>query len=302
MALNGHRQWLLTERLQTANGPPQSHENQACKASATTRFQDTSNDNTQAGTARVNRVGSELLSAVNDIVRRHRLTNAEYDALKAWLTQLGDAERLSVLDVIVEHVVEAAADTDRQGSEGGGIGPSTMAEILPASTAVKGHECSPDRVLATVLFTDIVDSTRHAAELGDRNWLDLLERHDDLTQTQILRFGGRVVRHTGDGVVAIFDGPSRAVQCAAALSECIAELRIGIRCGLHTGECELRGDDIGGIAVHTGARIAALACAGEVLVSHTVKDLVNGSGIAFHDRGTHVLKGVPGEWRLFACS
>ena len=102
--------------------------------------------------------------------------------------------------------------------------------------------------------------------------------------------------------MAIFDGPSRAVQSAAALSGCIADLGIGIRCGLHTGECELRGDDIGGIAVHTGARIAALAHAGEVLVSNTVKDLVNGSGIAFHDRGTHQLKGVPGEWRLFAYS
>jgi class 3 adenylate cyclase len=278
MALNGHRQRLLSERLQIANGPPQSHENQAWEASATARFQYTSNDNTQTRTERVNRLVSELLSAAHDIVARHRLTDAEYDVLKARLTQVGDAERR------------------------GGIGPSIIAEILRAGTVVMDHECSPDRVLATVLFTDVVNSTRHAAQLGDRNWLDLLERHDDLTRTQIVRFGGRVVRHTGDGAVAIFDGPSRAVQSAAALSECIAELGIGIRCGLHTGECELRGNDIGGIAVHTGARIAALAHAGEVLVSNTVKDLVNGSGITFHDRGTHELKGVPGEWRLFAYS
>jgi class 3 adenylate cyclase len=301
MALNGHRQRLQSQRLQIANGPPQSHEHQAWEASATARFQYTSNDNTQTSTERVNHLVSELLSAAHDIVARHRLTDAEYDALKARLTQVGDAERRSVLDVIVEHVIEAAAHTNRQGSKGGGIGPSTMAEVLRAGTVVMDHECSPDRVLATVLFTDVVDSTRHAAELGDRNWLDLLERHDDLTRTQIVRFGGHVVRHTGDGAVAIFDGPSRAVQSAAALSECIAELGIGIRCGLHTGECELRGDDIGGIAVHTGARIAALAHAGEVLVSNTVKDLVNGSGITFHDRGTHELKGVPGQWRLFAC-
>jgi class 3 adenylate cyclase/DNA-binding SARP family transcriptional activator len=160
----------------------------------------------------------------------------------------------------------------------------------------------PDRVLATVLFTDIVDSTRRAAELGDRDWLELLDRHDAITGAQIASFGGRVVSRTGDGAVAIFDGPSRAVQSAAALTESIPELGIGIRCGLHTGECELRGDDIGGIAVHTGARIAALAHAGEVLVSNTVKDLVNGSGIAFQERGTHVLKGVPGAWKLFACS
>jgi class 3 adenylate cyclase len=277
MALNGHRQRLLSERLQIVNGPPQSHENQAWEASATARFQYTSTDNTQTRTERVNHLVSELLSAAHDIVARHRLTDAEYDVLRARLTQVGDAER------------------------GGGIGPFTMAEILRAGTVVMDHECSPDRVLATVLFTDVVDSTRHAAELGDRNWLELLERHDDLTRTQIVRFGGRVVRHTGDGAVAIFNGPSRAVQSAAALSECIAELGIGIRCGLHTGECELRGNDIGGIAVHTGARIAALAHAGEVLVSNTVKDLVNGSGITFHDRGTHELKGVPGQWRLFAC-
>ncbi len=162
------------------------------------------------------------------------------------------------------------------------------------------HEDIPDRVLATVLFTDIVDSTRHAAELGDRRWRDLLERHDEVTRSEVARFQGRVVKHTGDGVLATFDGPTRGLRCATALAERLPELGIDIRSGLHTGECEIRGDDIGGIAVHIGARIAALARAGEVLASGTVKDLVNGSGIAFQDRGLHSLKGVPGEWRLFA--
>jgi len=159
-----------------------------------------------------------------------------------------------------------------------------------------------DRVLATVLFTDIVDSTRRASELGDRGWRELLERHDQLTRTTIDRFQGRVVKHTGDGFLATFDGPTRAVRCAASLTEEIPELGIDIRAGLHTGECERRGEDIGGIAVHIGARIAALARPREVLVSSTVRDLVNGSGIAFQDRGTRVLKGAPGQWKLFAAA
>jgi class 3 adenylate cyclase len=164
-----------------------------------------------------------------------------------------------------------------------------------------GHrqEHSPDRVLATVLFTDIVDSTRHAARLGDRGWREVLARHDEVTRTEISRFQGRVVQSTGDGFLAAFDGPTRALRCATTVAERMPELGIDVRCGLHTGECEIRGDEIGGIAVHIGARVAALAQAGEVLVSNTVKDLFNGSGIAFTDRGTHMLKGVPGQWQLF---
>jgi class 3 adenylate cyclase len=150
------------------------------------------------------------------------------------------------------------------------------------------------------LFTDIVDSTRRVAELGDQSWRKLLESHDEITCTEIARFHGRVVKSTGDGFLATFDGPTRAVRCGTTLVERIPELGIDIRCGLHTGECEIRGDDVGGIAVHIGARIAALAQAGEVLVSGTVKDLVNGSGIVFQDRGTHALRGVPGKWRVFA--
>jgi class 3 adenylate cyclase len=162
------------------------------------------------------------------------------------------------------------------------------------------HVQPPDRVLATVLFTDIVDSTRQAAELGDRSWRDLLGRHDELTREQIGRFQGREVKHTGDGFLATFDGPTRAVRCATTLAERMPEIGVEIRSGVHTGECEVRGDDIGGIAVHIGARIAALAKGREVLVSRTVKDLVNGSGITFEDRGTHVLKGIPAEWQLYA--
>jgi class 3 adenylate cyclase len=164
------------------------------------------------------------------------------------------------------------------------------------------HEPPADRVLATVLFTDIVDSTRRAAELGDRRWRELLEQHDQITCSEIARFQGRVVKNTGDGFLATFDGPTRALRCATTLAESMPQLGIDVRSGLHTGECELRGDDIGGIAVHIGARVAALAGAGEVFVSNTVKDLVNGSGITFRDRGTHALKGLPGEWQLFSPS
>jgi class 3 adenylate cyclase/alpha-beta hydrolase superfamily lysophospholipase len=164
------------------------------------------------------------------------------------------------------------------------------------------HEPPADRILATVMFTDIVDSTRRAAELGDRRWRELLERHDEITCAEVIRFQGRVVKNTGDGFLATFDGPTRALRCATSLAERMPDLGIEIRSGLHTGECELRGDDIGGIAVHIGARIAALARAGEVLVSNTVKDLVNGSGITFRDRGTHALKGLPGDWQLFSPS
>jgi class 3 adenylate cyclase len=157
-----------------------------------------------------------------------------------------------------------------------------------------------DRLLATVLFTDIVDSTRHAAEIGDRRWRDLLDNHDALVRRQIERFRGRTVKGTGDGVLATFDGPARAIRCACAIVEGARQLGVELRAGLHTGECEVRGDDLGGIAVHIGARVAAMAAPGEVLASSTVKDLVAGSGLRFADRGTRVLKGVPGEWQLYA--
>jgi len=159
---------------------------------------------------------------------------------------------------------------------------------------------STNRSLATVLFTDIVDSTKLAARLTDGEWTALLGRHDDLVAGHVHAFGGRLVEHTGDGALATFDGPARAIQCAVALRDALDDIDLAIRSGIHTGEIEHRGDHIGGIAVHIGARVAAKAGAGEVLVSRTVTDLVAGSGIEFVDRGEHELKGVPGSWRLFA--
>jgi class 3 adenylate cyclase len=158
----------------------------------------------------------------------------------------------------------------------------------------------PERVLATVLFTDIVGSTDRAAELGDRSWRELLARHNELVREQIDRHRGHEIKTVGDGFLATFDGPARAVRCAEEIVECVRPLDLAVRCGLHTGECEFLGDDVGGIAVHIGARVASLARGDEVLVSSTVKDLVVGSGLSFEDRGAHQLRGVPGEWRLFA--
>jgi class 3 adenylate cyclase len=158
----------------------------------------------------------------------------------------------------------------------------------------------PDRVLATVLFTDIVGSTDHAAELGDRRWRDVLVGHHGIVRRQLDRFRGREVKTVGDGFLATFDGPARGVRCACAIRDGLRSVGVSIRAGLHTGECELVGDDLAGIAVHIGARVAAKAQPEEVLVSSTVKDLVVGSGIEFADRGVHRLKGVPGEWRLHA--
>ncbi|WFU83211.1 adenylate/guanylate cyclase domain-containing protein [Bradyrhizobium sp. CIAT3101] len=157
-----------------------------------------------------------------------------------------------------------------------------------------------DRVLATVLFTDIVGSTEKAASLGDRRWRALLDDHHAMVRGILARFRGQEVKTTGDGFLATFDGPARGVRCARAIADEVRSLGIDIRAGLHTGECEVIGDDVGGIAVHIGARVAALAGAGEVLVSSTVKDLVAGSGLRFGSRGVTPLKGVPGEWQIFA--
>jgi class 3 adenylate cyclase len=160
----------------------------------------------------------------------------------------------------------------------------------------------PDRVLATVLFTDIVDSTRNAAEVGDAAWRRLLEQHDELVREEVAKAGGRVVKSLGDGVLAVFTGPARAIACAQALLSGVAELGLSLRAGVHSGECEVLGDDLGGMAVHIGARVGALAEAGQILVSQTVVDLVVGSGLQFSDRGEQELRGVPGAWRLFAVS
>ena len=171
-----------------------------------------------------------------------------------------------------------------------------IAEFLTGEQA----DVADDRVLATVLFTDIVDSTRRAAEMGDRDWHALLDAHDAVVRSQLARFRGREVNTSGDGFLAMFDGPQRAIRCAMAIRDAVQALGIEVRAGLHTGECEVRGDDIGGIAVHIGARVSALAGPNDVLVSSTLRDLVIGSGLEFEDRGAHELKGVPGEWHLFA--
>jgi class 3 adenylate cyclase len=171
-----------------------------------------------------------------------------------------------------------------------------IAEFLTGHQA----EVADDRVLATVLFTDIVDSTRRAAEMGDRDWHALLDAHDAVVRSQLTRFRGREVSTAGDSFFAMFDGPQRAIRCAMSIRDAVQALGIEVRAGLHTGECEVRGDDIGGIAVHIGARVSALAGPNDVLVSSTLRDLVIGSGLEFEDRGAHELKGVPGEWQLSA--
>jgi class 3 adenylate cyclase/pimeloyl-ACP methyl ester carboxylesterase len=180
--------------------------------------------------------------------------------------------------------------------------PDWRASFQVIAEFLTGHqaEVADDRVLATVLFTDIVDSTRRAAEMGDRDWHALLDAHDAVVRSQLARFRGREVNTSGDGFLAMFDGPQRAIRCAMAIRDAVQALGIQVRAGLHTGECEIRGDDIGGIGVHIGARVSALAGANDVLVSSTLRDLVIGSGLEFEDRGAHELKGVPGEWRLFA--
>lgn len=158
---------------------------------------------------------------------------------------------------------------------------------------------SADRELATVLFTDIVDSTKQAASTGDRRWRELLDDHDRMAERQIRRFGGRQVKTTGDGMLATFDGPAQAIRCGLALRDGARQLGVNVRVGVHTGELERRGDDVAGIGVHIAARVQGCAQPGEVWVSRTVTDLVTGSGINFHDRGEHELKGVPGAWQLF---
>ena len=173
---------------------------------------------------------------------------------------------------------------------------ATLQEFLTGSRELQDDE----RVLATILFVDIVSSTERAVDLGDRAWRDLLERHHALVGRELARFRGHQVDAAGDGILATFDGPARGVRCALAIRDAVRQQGLEVRAGLHTGECERIGDKVAGIAVHIGARVSTLAAPGEVLVSSTVKDLVAGSGLRFTERGSHALKGVSGEWLLFA--
>jgi class 3 adenylate cyclase len=164
----------------------------------------------------------------------------------------------------------------------------------------RGTARQHERVLATILFTDIVGSTRRAQELGDERWRDLLAEHGDIVRRQLQMFGGREVKSTGDGFLAAFESPARALHCARAIRDGVRQLGLEIRAGIHTGECERVGSDLAGIAVHAASRIESIAVAGEILVSATVRDLVAGSGLGFGDRGPHELKGIEGKRQLFA--
>jgi class 3 adenylate cyclase len=180
--------------------------------------------------------------------------------------------------------------------------PDASLGLIEEFVTGQRHLVEPDRVLATVLFTDIVDSTRMTARVGDRRWKQLLDGYDGMVDRQLVQFRGRLVKTTGDGTLATFDGPGRAIECAGAVREGAQELGLTIRAGLHTGEVELRGQDVTGLGVTIASRVCALAGGGELLVSRTVSDLVVGSRMEFEDRGEHELKGVPGVWRLFAVS
>ena len=186
------------------------------------------------------------------------------------------------------------ADVGLAGSNGSRI----VDEITEFLTGERPVEV--DRILANILFTDIVDSTAKAASLPNERWRALLDAHDDAVREQLRRFRGREIKHTGDGFLVAFDGPARAIRCGGAIRDATQRLGLELRMGLHTGECDVRGDDLGGLAVHIAARVGALAEPGEIWVSGTVKDLVVGSGIEFDDRGERELKGVPGSWKLFA--
>jgi class 3 adenylate cyclase len=176
------------------------------------------------------------------------------------------------------------------------------ADIVEEFLTGRRPQREPQRALATVMFTDIVGSTQRLAELGDKSWRSVLDQHNVLVSDEIERWRGHVVKNVGDGFVATFDGPARGVRCAEAIAESVKALGIEVRAGLHTGECEMLDDDVRGIAVHIGARVAALAEAGEVLVTSTVKELVVGSDLEFVECGTRKLRGVPGEWRLYRLS
>jgi class 3 adenylate cyclase len=220
------------------------------------------------------------------------------------VTGAGHAEHFHENARLIADRVPTSRLVEVDGGGGGefhwyGRAQGILNEFERLATALRDEQSTFDRVLATVLFTDIVGSTAKAAALGDAAWKDLIARHDALTRTEVERFRGTVIRTTGDGLLATFDGPARGVRCAQAIIEALRPLGLTVRAGLHTGEIELAGGDLAGVGVHIGARVGALAGDGEVWATSTVRDLVVGSGLVFEDAGQHELRGVPDAWRLY---
>lgn len=200
---------------------------------------------------------------------------------------------------LAEHIRDAELITFETHGDVAGLGTDPFIDAMATFLTGQRAEVEVDRVLTTVLFIDIVESTERLTALGDAQWRGLLDQHDALVREELRRFRGKEVKTTGDGFMATFDGPARAIRCALAIEQAVSPLGISVRAGLHTGECELRGEDVAGLTVHVAARIGSAACPGQVLVSSTIRDLVAGSGIEFEDAGSHSLKGVPGSWNLF---
>ena len=246
------------------------------------------------------RAAAALLRMNTQVDTRHVLPTISVPTLCLYRT--GDQDVKVEEGRWIAERIEGAKFVEIDGSDhffSGDGSDAILAELEEFVTGSRGAR-SPERVLATVLFTDIVGSTERAAQLGDRAWTELLERHNDAVRSQVARFRGREVDTQGDGFLATFDGPGRAIAAAQAIGQALSPIGVEVRAGLHTGEIELLGDDVAGLAVHIGARVASLAGPGEVLVSRTVKDLVTGSGTEFESRGLHVLKGVPDEWQIYA--
>jgi pimeloyl-ACP methyl ester carboxylesterase len=242
----------------------------------------------------------KILAMIEDTDARHVLPSVRVPTLVVHRT--GDrATRIEGGRYLAEHIPGARL-VELPGADHFPWVGDTESILREVERFVAGseHVVEPDRVLATVLFTDIVDSTRQLAERGDRSWRELLVRFYALLRRELERFRGREIDTAGDGLLAAFDGPARAVRCACRIRDEVPALGISVRCGVHTGECEVLGEKVGGIAVHLGARVCSAAAPNEVLVSSTVKDLVAGSQLRFTDRGERELKGVPGEWRLYA--
>lgn len=254
--------------------------------------------------AMVNRASTTPRSAVAQIVSFNRIDVRQALPLIKVPTLVVHATENPLMPVshgryLAEHI-EGATLIEVPGGDIGPLGDDESVDDVAEFLIGERPPLEVDRILATVLFTDIAASTERAASLGDHRWREVLDAHDRTVRDQLRRFRGREINTTGDGFVASFDGPGRAIRCGQAIAMATQKLDIELRIGLHTGECEVRGDDLGGLAVHIAARVSGLAAPNEILVSSTVKDLVAGSGIEFADHGETELKGVPGRWRLFS--